>query len=526
MIRIPIVLLLGLFPLVCSAQTQSPAQPIELPEFIVTGKEQVGVPGAAKQGPLRPPRLSKALLDSLNPIEKLALPAMPGAPFPTLSRTFTNRAGWLEAEIGNYLTPLALAGYSFTTGGYLIDLAANIQSSSGWLAGSDFVTGGASVHSSYVAPEKFVFFGGSETQVDLGLQAHSYNLYAQPRAPHRSTTAFNGGVGTRGEWEDVRFIARVDVKRFSITDSGATSVADQNFSGSLDVIKNIGEIGLGAYAGFALNSFNSVSYNNLDLGPQGSVRTKSFYATARATAQWASTTTNASRFGVGLNVRSEWQLNGDVSVDAGLESGLRMQTITQMMKVNPYLSGMSTVDVPYDVFAISGTVRYHPLRSMAASAGILLRQTERDLVFTQSDVGLFAPRWLSTTTVQLNGSLRWEATTADAVTANLLFTGSSLDSTATPYVAPLVMSATYQRRITSALRTELCIEYVGERYANVENTRTLDGYVDVRVYTGYSVSPVLDLYVRAENLMGSTMVIWEGYRERGTFICGGLSWRW
>ena len=35
-----------------------PNQPIELPEFIVTGKERVDIPGGAKQAPVRPPLLS------------------------------------------------------------------------------------------------------------------------------------------------------------------------------------------------------------------------------------------------------------------------------------------------------------------------------------------------------------------------------------------------------------------------------------------------------------------------------------
>jgi outer membrane cobalamin receptor len=58
------------------------------------------------------------------------------------------------------------------------------------------------------------------------------------------------------------------------------------------------------------------------------------------------------------------------------------------------------------------------------------------------------------------------------------------------------------------------------------NERTaLSGYVDLRARISYAITPKLDVALRAENILSSTIVLWDGYRERGFFASAGFTWR-
>ncbi|HBB24767.1 MAG TPA: hypothetical protein DCZ59_00725, partial [Bacteroidetes bacterium] len=76
--RIPMilahVLALSFGAILVTAQTPPVAQPnapLELPDFLVTGKAVVDVAAGAKNLPTKPPTFSLQELDSLNPTEKL-----------------------------------------------------------------------------------------------------------------------------------------------------------------------------------------------------------------------------------------------------------------------------------------------------------------------------------------------------------------------------------------------------------------------------------------------------------------------
>ena len=507
------------------SQTQSPAQPIELPEFIVTGKEQVGVPGASKQSPHRPPILAKTTLDSLNPVEKLPLPTLPGTPFPRYQQQLPFYPGWVDAELGNYLTPALAAGYSFETAGYLFDAVGHFETSSGWLPGSKYTLANLRLRSTYVAPEEYYIFGGSLTKVDAGLSSKNYMLYARPNAPSRSQMLLSAEVNNTGQWNSIAFSTNVQYNNTSIADSSRSSNTNQDLQATLEVNHRGSTFDLGGVALLRYSEYQGIAYHQFELGMVGATSNSTVSLSGSLKGQLANTTTKASRSGLGILGAVQWHTNPRFTIDLQATSGLRATTITQMIKANPYMADTATVDIPYDVVDVTGTLRYHPVVAITAQGSLRLRRTDRDLVWARSDVGVFIPRWLTTTTIEVYGSICWLVNTSDAVNADLTFRSSSIQNAQTPYVAPIEASAGYTRSWAPRLQSEIELLYVGQRYADVENKRTLDGYMDVRVNVTYGIESNLNVFVRAENLVGSNMVIWEGYKERGVFVSGGLSWR-
>jgi outer membrane cobalamin receptor len=69
------------------------------------------------------------------------------------------------------------------------------------------------------------------------------------------------------------------------------------------------------------------------------------------------------------------------------------------------------------------------------------------------------------------------------------------------------------------------MQYVGKRYVDIENTGQLDAFLNVRMQGSYAASSTLDVVFNADNLINSTIILWNGYRQRGIFVSGGVSWR-
>lgn len=507
------------------AQQQYPQQPIELPEFIVTGKQQVDIPGGSKQTPVRPPLLSAERLDSLNPIEKLPLPSVPPAPLPVYSRSTPNYPGYVEASIGNYLTPEIRAGYGFNADNYEIDLTGGYESSTGWTPNSEYYDVSIDALSTYVAPEQFLFFAGSTTEVDLGLGQRSYSLFADTSAPDRDVFRFDAGVRTHGEHDGLSYLGAASWSTRSITTDTA-DVADGGFDGQLDLRKRFDDVDLGVQVDLRLRGFGDDSYPYSMVGGLAGWRIDDLQIQGRLGAQWATSTESIDRFGAMIVAGLGWTSSPYLTATVEVSSGMRPNSVRDLLVTNPYLSDTITVDLPYDVLSLRGAIHWHPNTKLSIVANVNVRKTDRDLIWTSAGKGSFDLSYRSTTTIDLGADLRYLITSRDHLLANLVVTSSSVDDGEfTPYIAPYRALIGYQRTWTNELMTTLDLVYVGDRYTDILNKDVLSGYLDLRLRAGYAVSKQVDIFLRGTNLLGSTMELWQGYRERGIFINGGITWK-
>jgi outer membrane cobalamin receptor len=78
---------------------------------------------------------------------------------------------------------------------------------------------------------------------------------------------------------------------------------------------------------------------------------------------------------------------------------------------------------------------------------------------------------------------------------------------------------------THDLRSTLTLVYVGQRWTDLANTRTVDAFVDLRVSVVYSIDRAFDVQLTGENLVNSNVVLWNNYRGRGIFASIGLLWK-
>lgn len=524
---VSLVSLFMLVPLAAQQQPQpaQPNQPIELPEIIVQGRSRVDIPGGSKQAPARPPLLTAALLDSLNPIEKIPLPSLPEAPWPSYAQPFTSWPGWVSAGIGNYLTPMLAGGYSFETGGYLIDVMADLESSSGWTPNSEYTTFNVGALSTYVAPEKFLFFGGSTTIVDVGLGNRSYNLFARADAASRSSTGIHAGVQTEGSNDGLQYNGGIEWATTSMSTAG-NSVSDNHLEGALELMQQWRTFDVGGRVDVRLRGFGGNSYPFTSLLARGAYQDETIMASATAGPQWATSTQAEDRFGFAVRGELDYFLSEMFTLEAHAGTGLRALDFRDLLKANPYVSDTMVIDVPYDIVAVGGSIYWHPSIKLSVSIGADLTRTDRDLVWVAADTGTFEPAYRSTTTFTMGGDVRWLISSRDALVADLSIISASVDDANTKTYTPSVLaSAGYERQWTDRISSNATLVYVGERFADLDNTIPLSGYIDLRLGAGYEINKTLSVTLQTQNLLSSTMVLWDGYRERGIFISGGILWK-
>lgn len=504
---------------------QAPNQPMELPEIVVEGSARVDIPGGSKEAPSRPPILSAAALDSLNPLQKTPLPRLPESSWPVYRPSLTMIPGWIQATLGNYLTPQVQGGYSFRADSYLIDLDAGIEASTGWQPNADYTKTHVGVRSSYVAPEKFLFFGGSLTTVDATLSHRTYALFSQPDAPRRSTVGSLVGIETSGTYEQVRYrgVAQWGYRSLNTVDR---AVSGSILQGQAEIAAPWSTLEAGLHADLRMRSWNGNAYPSMEATVSLSQTSGNLQGSVRIGPQWVSTTAANDRFGVYVAASGSLAMSPDVTVSGTLHSGLRQRDHEQVYQENPYVVDSVEIDIPYDVVALEGSMQWQPSTTLGVSAGISFMRTERTPVWTRSTAGTFALDYLPSTTLQGVVDARWMVSRTQAVTADLRFTSTSVDTLGqNTYTPPVVASLGYEHQWTAALQTTIGLVYVSNRWADLEHQRQLSGYVDLQLDAEYRVLRDLGIVIQGRNLVGSTMFLWEGYRERSFFVSAGILWR-
>lgn len=515
-------------PLLLYAQ-QQPAPPlnapVELPEVLVTGKELIDVGAGSKQAPMRPPLLSRARLDSLNPSEKLPIPRLPARNLPALHRPFQFFPGYVDASMGTLLTPSLAAGYSFLASGYRIDLDADIEASQGWVEHAGYLRSALNLRSTYIAPEQFIVFGGSTTHVNADAAYGTYNLFARRDAAERQRLRAGAAVDVEGTFDEYGYAAHVGYGVQSMTTTGFDALSDNALNGDL-VIEQRGEgLRFGGEARVSLRSLGGSDYSFMHLRARATHKKGATRLRVSVGPQFAGSTLNEQRFGIGADLHADVRASNDVSITASASSGLRQLSFSDLFNANPYIDHAVTVDVPYDVLSLNGTVRYHPSIRLSVAGSIRLRYTDREPVWYASDEGMFTVRYLSVRRVDAHVDARYAVSTADELRADVLMTQATVvDSSAQPYVPSAQVSVSYRRVWTTQFTSDLGVIYIGQRWADMAARTALGGYVDLRARFDYTITPTLAVTLRAENILASTIVLWEGYRERGFFATAGLTW--
>jgi hypothetical protein len=539
-----LIILFALIPFFAFSQEGNPfddpkkkeeAQPLELQEYIIQGREVLNVKSGAKQsvGNIQP--LSQAMLDSINSLEKKqALDLKYESPGNNVINTDYSR-GYLTAGYGMFNTANAEASLGFDIKGYDIYLNTGIEVSDGDPKNADYSKIYAQAFSDYIAPEKFYIFGGSKTRTMIDVKGFDYNLYGYnydflPEEEHdffnKKRYELKGSVDTEGSFESVMFNTGFAYETMQLIGDPVLGF-DNSLSGYVK-LKNYWENFLIA-GNVSLDlrnaSSNTINFTQID----GSLEYFNDNLTINANGgfQFAVNSLDIDRAGLLLQGELEFRFSSDFTFNAKVYSGLDKTTFTDLIQENPYFNQTPLIDHPYNIADVDAYVYFHPITDVGITAGINYKQVERMRNFQYDTLGSFQVLYLDGFMGSVNFDTYWNMSDRDKLTGNFEFNFSELadNANSATYLPNIKFGIKYYRDWFDKLNTSIGMIYVGERYGDIENNSKLESYMDLNFDVGYDLTQNFNIFLKMNNLLNQDIYIYENFQERSLFAKLGIMWK-
>jgi len=518
-------------------------QPLELPEFVITGVESLDVPGGAKQAPKPIPKLTLQQISRFNPLDKQSFTLLPAAPISRTLLAQQEKNGFVQGEFGMFITPSVEAGYRAVFGNFDLSANAGAVFSSGHRPNAGFSDIHVDIESSYLAPEKFFFFGGSRTETRLRVRNRNYKFFgadstAFPEsAPQRNVLNLEAGVQTVGNFEGWQYDMGVSVESALLAGVHENTLVN----GHIAAKTSLGAFSLGGKADMQLQGvIDQIFAQRYWLAPSilAGYNVSDFSLSAEVGAHIASTGfENILR--PSANLKAALAVSSLLTLELSAFTGIRPNSFLRALLQNPYTAN---IGFPYQLliteytfetvgYDIAALVRVHPSQYLTAVIGGGAESRNTAMVFGTADInGEFSPSFFLTSTLRIFAEFDGQLTNQDnlIVRMNVRFGASGVRNTGAPnlflpYLVPFDGSLQYRRQWLPQFHSVVEGVYVAERPVTViGSSKNLPAYFDIRLKAEYQITNAISVYARGTNLLNQSIFLWQGYQERGIFIAAGF----
>lgn len=533
-----ILILFIIFSALLYAQDTKKTNPnVELPDFVITGKEVVSVEKAKKIPPDFVSILSPEFIKPSYSPEELALKEFPN-PLKNKLNLFDSlnyKNGWLEGGIGSYYLPEAKLTYSspFTNGIFEGRLGALNQRA--YVKNSDkyIFSGGATLY--YFINSSLSAFDGMKLKLNGNLATSGFKLYGAALNPDTKRVLNTGDFSfTLNNFSGSEFIydfefsdelATLDKPDFSENLFGFSGFMQANFSAF--------NLGLKAdyKRQFILNELqNNSEYYFVNIRPTAGLDLSDVLRiqVGISYSQDGNNSTSAPYASAALHINKELTLFGEFAPDA------EFLTENYFIRINPYLNTGSITHIFFEkTNVLSAVLKYEYGRYFEIDGGIKY--------FAADSIPVFALNMLDGTfnIVKLKGS-------SVAGFINMLFhlgpygifygTAQLEDArdelnNVLPYHPKGTASLKYNYEFKMGLGTGASLfyssDFLGARtFTDSISTKNLDSYIDLGLNFSYKLTPGFILTLDVNNLLNHDNFKWPDYKELPLNIIGGIKFNW
>lgn len=523
-----------LFMFACSVFAQDAKnaadQPLDLQEFVITGKTNADIKGGLKMKPMKPGSLSKAELDSINTDIKIPIPLLPAIPLPVSPLRPYSINGYAVGEFGIFMTPNVKAGYSFSSGGYAIDVFGNHEGSQGHIDNADFRKTGISLHASYDAPKKFVFFGGSRTETDVHYGISSHQLFGADKSyiVERNVENLGAKVDVKGNIGAYAYTMGAQWQSLAMA-TDTISLIDSRMRGYMQVKTPMLGMLMSGNLMIDMHSYGDTSAYNFIQADASSLWTEGDLSIEFGAGLQTASNSEGTQFGaLSITADADYRLSSEFTSSLQFRSGLYNNSLQEMLSRNPYLVHRPVISFQRDDFSIAPSLEWHPGIDLSASIKAQFRSSSNIPVMLPNSTELgefrgFAIEYLSGTILDITVDGQWKPWnhTRFSGFASKIFSSLADSSIAIPMIAPLTFGLRYERNWFDTFTSIISLEYVSARTVNKDASIEIPSYVLANVRLNYTIQKDLEAYFRIDNLLNSSVYIWNRFRERGTFVALG-----
>lgn len=509
-------------------QQKQNSEPLELPNFIIQGKLQVDINTGIKQNPANPIPLNSGLLDSLNSLDKQPSILMSTPEIIPENVKRKPITAYIGANIGRYTTGNIYGAYNFDIENYNIGLLGDFATGSGHIDNAGFTKLDLELNSFYIAPQKFFIFGGSRTNTIIQYKNMNYKLYPiKDNTPLRNSHQIRAGLDVDGNYSGIKFLTGIEYNRFFF-DHNELSTSSNNLEGYLKISKLWDKFLIGGNVLLDFNSLRDNSASFIQLDGSLSFILEDLTIFGNAGFQFASIPDGDNRGGFLLNGSIDYRMNKFITVRGLVRSGLEKTHFRDYFYQNPYISSDAIYDYSYDILKLKGVIDFHPTQELALSGMVQINHKDRIPIFsdnTNTQLSTFILNYTTGTILDFGAEFNWEISKIGVLFGNLIFTQSMLNdysNSLIPYTPPMKIGVNFKRDWGKYFGTVIGLDYIGERYSDLENKNKLNSYLNLKINADYQLYEKLKLFANVENLLNSDIYLWNGYLERSMFLSVGL----
>ncbi len=508
------------------ASSQTASQPLELPNFIIEGKEQIDIQVGGKQLPEFSTMMRRSQMDSLNILEKprnyIVFPVT--LPSNIISKDFPK--GFVIGNFGSYFTTGIQGGYKTLFQDYALSGIGEVSGSSGNVENADYFRINLGLQSDYFAPDKFFIFGGSKTTTNFDVLYQNYKLYALSSPPKRDFAKINFAIKSDGNFEGFDF--STGGKAYWISQTGGGNKIAENIIGCfVDVKKSYSqERTFGGHIDLNFRQFRNQNLNFYQIYGYSRFVFSGFNFNPTAGFQFANSSNNKNRVGFLVSLKLQKIIDKDFSVQMEIANGLKNKSFGEYYNVNPYLVDSLEIDYGNETL-LGGNLRFEPTKDLSVVGGSNFTYTTRRPCFENASLGYFDVLYLDGTLFNIfvegifaGGSIGDFSLRTDFVASSLKFNRKDI-----PYEPTLKINIDYLKRLFGSLTVKAKFEYIGERFANIDNSVKLSSYNIFSLGFEYFYEQKFIISLDLQNLLNSNVIIWNGYKERGFNFRFGITYK-
>lgn len=531
MIRKILIILMSL-PLIIFSQEANQGQSIELPEFVITGRQTVTVPTAIKKKPVPVSIISTEFFTPAISTEQFSIsdisePFMPNLIlYPKLD--YIN--GQFEVGAGIYTIPVGKFNiqhsfdsavlYANVSGLNIRQFEDNSQYNETFAglgskffisSDSDFLSGSVvSVDGNYFQ-NSFRFFASTNPEVERKTQQYSASL----KFSNNTSNKFNYNLG-----------ALLENLSFKEND-----LSEMLIKPSLDIKINLGNTAFlfgGRFENQSLkNNLTQNSSNNF-FSTFGKMRfriTNGIFLDGGVSYYKSENEDLITPVG-----KLTAKINNQFTLFAEYNPEIRNKTFSNFLEQNKYFNFGAIENIPEkDKFKLKGAVKYQFDKYVEINAGAAYSKIDNYLFFGDlTQQGLYDLR-IDGNIKKIEGfvNLIFYQGPFGMFYADLIYNSVKFDNgNYVPFEPEYKATAFYKYKFNFGFGIEPSISYNSKVYVNTNNNGQVNDYINAAVKGTFSLLNNLEVFVEFQNLLNRNNYLLPGYTEKPFDILGGVKYSW
>jgi len=509
-------------------QTNEPKnQPFDLPNAIIYGKDYLHVRSGVKALPEKTDALSSREFDSINTLEKQQASLLPPVPTQDKITHYNNYNNFLESNFGRFTTGNVNAGYGFKINDYDFYLKGGFELSDGHVENAEYNKLNLLIQSDYVAPEKYWLFGGSKTTTKLTIFNNNYKTFAEINPDKRKALGLDLAVNSNGYYDGILFNTGFKLSRLGLN-SDSTNGYDNGLNGYLKMQSALNdEMNMGLDLGVDFHSISDKPAQMISIAGMLDYKSSELLLESKLGIQLASGTDEQALTVLNLNVSANYLMNKEFSLKGEFSSGLRKNFLSDFFMRNHYLNYDAAILFQHDLVNMNLILTYHPDTDLLINVGVNGNIIDNNINFINDSLSLFDLSYEKATIIKMFTEVFWKLSAEDKISFDVNYFVNSTDNynKRNTYLPDIKSSVDYFRNWGSGFSTVVSLNYVGIRYADLNNNIEIPSYFNINILTEYKITEQILLNLNMNNLSNSNIIIWNGYKERNLFLSFGVLWQ-